>query len=183
MKFKSLDKVDPKDHSLSHLRTTYIYTNCIWPGEYWNIYNNVTLALRTKSGGVPGLTVCLRTPSWCEWMSVSSRSSTSVFLLTMSDTQQKPYTHQHQSTKPLISIGYIWAQNWFRALAVDIPISYAHKWISTRPCCYLYYACCNYNKFVKRYSFYLTQTNSCNLQALKPHLFFIRIWTLILELK
>ena len=29
-----------------------------------------------KSGGVPGLTVGLTTPSWCEWIRVSSRSST-----------------------------------------------------------------------------------------------------------
>ena len=29
-----------------------------------------------KSGGVPGLTVGRTTPSWCEWISVSSRSST-----------------------------------------------------------------------------------------------------------
>lgn len=40
------------------------------------------VTLRTKSGGVPGLTICLTTPSWWEWMSVSSRSKTSVFRLT-----------------------------------------------------------------------------------------------------
>lgn len=36
--------------------------------------------LTVKSWGVPGLMVGFRgSPSWCEWMSVSSRSSTSVF--------------------------------------------------------------------------------------------------------
>lgn len=37
----------------------------------------------TKSGGVPGFTVCLITPSWWEWMSVSSKSRTRIFLLTI----------------------------------------------------------------------------------------------------
>lgn len=40
--------------------------------------------LRIKSGGVPGRTVGLRTPSWCEWISVSSRSRTRIFLFTAS---------------------------------------------------------------------------------------------------
>lgn len=40
--------------------------------------------LRMKSGGVPGLTVGLRTPSWWEWISVSSRSRTRIFLFTAS---------------------------------------------------------------------------------------------------
>ena len=42
-----------------------------------------------KSGGVPGLTVGLTTPSWWEWIRVSSRSSTRtwkyVFLVTCFD--------------------------------------------------------------------------------------------------
>lgn len=42
------------------------------------------LTLRIKSGGVPGLTVGLRTPSWCEWISVSSKSRTKIFLFTAS---------------------------------------------------------------------------------------------------
>ena len=40
----------------------------------------VTLSI--KSGGVPGLTVCRITPSWCECISVSSKSNTKTFLLT-----------------------------------------------------------------------------------------------------
>lgn len=40
--------------------------------------------LRMKSGGVPGLTVGLKTPSWWEWISVSSRSRTRIFLFTAS---------------------------------------------------------------------------------------------------
>ena len=36
-----------------------------------------------KSGGVPGLTVGLRTPSWNECINVSSKSRTRVFLLTI----------------------------------------------------------------------------------------------------
>lgn len=35
-----------------------------------------------KSGGVPGLTVGLKTPSWWEWINVSSRSKTRIFLFT-----------------------------------------------------------------------------------------------------
>lgn len=44
----------------------------------------VSCTLRMKSGGVPGLTVGLRTPSWWEWISVSSRSRTRIFLFTAS---------------------------------------------------------------------------------------------------
>ena len=43
-----------------------------------------SLAFSTKSGGVPGLTVCRSTPSWWECIKVSSRSRTNVFLWTMS---------------------------------------------------------------------------------------------------
>lgn len=39
--------------------------------------------LSTKSGGVPGLTVCLTTPSWCECIKVSSKSRTRTFLFTI----------------------------------------------------------------------------------------------------
>lgn len=39
--------------------------------------------LRIKSGGVPNLTVGLATPSWWEWINVSSKSNTSTFLLTI----------------------------------------------------------------------------------------------------
>ena len=41
------------------------------------------VTLRMKSGGVPGLTLGLTTPSWWLWIRVSSRSSTSTFFLTM----------------------------------------------------------------------------------------------------
>lgn len=41
------------------------------------------VTLRTKSGGVPGLTVGLATPSWWEWINVSSKSNTNTFLLTI----------------------------------------------------------------------------------------------------
>lgn len=41
------------------------------------------VTFRIKSGGTPGLTVCLTTPSWCEWISVSSRSRTRTFLFTI----------------------------------------------------------------------------------------------------
>lgn len=44
---------------------------------------------RIKSGGVPGLTVGLRTPSWWEWIKVSSRSRTKIFLFTESKAKQK----------------------------------------------------------------------------------------------
>lgn len=47
------------------------------------------LTLRMKSGGVPGRTVGLRTPSWCEWINVSSRSKTRIFRLTVSEHEYK----------------------------------------------------------------------------------------------
>lgn len=50
------------------------------------------LTLRIKSGGVPGLTVGLRTPSWCEWISVSSRSRTRIFLFTASVVYSRNHT-------------------------------------------------------------------------------------------
>jgi len=49
------------------------------------------LTLRMKSGGVPGRTVGLRTPSWCEWINVSSRSKTRIFRFTVSE-------HEHKHT-------------------------------------------------------------------------------------
>lgn len=54
----------------------------------------MTHTLRMKSGGVPGRTVGLRTPSWWEWMSVSSRSSTRTFRFTASEYKQN--THRHE---------------------------------------------------------------------------------------
>lgn len=61
------------------------------------------LTLRIKSGGVPGLTVGLRTPSWWEWIRVSSRSRTRIFLFTASrvdgETHQAHYSvhlHAHE---------------------------------------------------------------------------------------
>lgn len=39
--------------------------------------------LITKSGGVPGFTICLAMPLWCEWINVSSKSRTRIFRLTM----------------------------------------------------------------------------------------------------
>lgn len=50
--------------------------------------------LRIKSGGVPGLTVGLRTPSWWEWISVSSRSRTRIFLFTASRVYQETQTRE-----------------------------------------------------------------------------------------
>lgn len=41
------------------------------------------ITLTVKSWGVPGLTVFLGMALWCEWMSVSSRSSTNVFRCTI----------------------------------------------------------------------------------------------------
>lgn len=41
------------------------------------------VTLRTKSGGVPGFTVCLETPSCWECIKVSSRSSTRTFRFTI----------------------------------------------------------------------------------------------------
>ena len=41
------------------------------------------VTFNTKSGGVPGLTLGLKTPSWCECINVSSRSRTNTFFLTM----------------------------------------------------------------------------------------------------
>lgn len=37
----------------------------------------------TKSGGVPGRTVCLTTPSWCECINVSSKSNTNTLRFTI----------------------------------------------------------------------------------------------------
>ena len=36
-----------------------------------------------KSGGVPGFTVGLTRPSWCECISVSSKSNTNIFFCTV----------------------------------------------------------------------------------------------------
>lgn len=41
------------------------------------------VTLTVKSCGVPGLTVFLGIASWCEWISVSSKSNTNVFRCTM----------------------------------------------------------------------------------------------------
>jgi len=67
------------------------------------------LAFSTKSGGVPGLTVCRSTPSWWECINVSSRSSTNVFLWTMSVTRTQ-HIHVHYTT-PYFRC--IWI-SWFR---------------------------------------------------------------------
>lgn len=47
------------------------------------------LTLRMKSGGVPGRTVGRSTPSWWEWIKVSSRSKTRIFLFTWSGGGQR----------------------------------------------------------------------------------------------
>ncbi len=47
------------------------------------------LTLRMKSGGVPGRTVGLSTPSWCEWINVSSRSNTKILRFTVSEHKHK----------------------------------------------------------------------------------------------
>ena len=49
-----------------------------------------------KSGGVPGLTVGRTTPSWWEWISVSSRSSTRTWIyLGDSHLSRVPATFPH----------------------------------------------------------------------------------------
>lgn len=46
------------------------------------------VTFKTKSGGVPGFTVGIIIASWCECISVSSKSNTRIFFLT------KPWKHQ-----------------------------------------------------------------------------------------
>ena len=53
----------------------------LWTKNLTGCLSMVTFKI--KSGGVPGFTLGLITPSWWEWINVSSRSSTRTFFLTI----------------------------------------------------------------------------------------------------
>lgn len=66
--------------SLNNVLTVYRLSQV----TQYKTLHNAFLTLRIKSGGVPGRTDGLRTPSWWEWINVSSRSKTRIFRFTAS---------------------------------------------------------------------------------------------------
>lgn len=66
------DDLHEEDDDFTTDIETFVSNVCVQRGH----------TLRMKSGGVPGLTEGLKTPSWWEWINVSSRSKTRIFLFT-----------------------------------------------------------------------------------------------------
>jgi len=58
------------------------------------------VTFKIKSGGISGLDGWRRTPSWCEWINVSSKSSTKTFRFTM------PVIHKKKNNINFIPYAY-----------------------------------------------------------------------------
>ncbi len=74
---------EPQEHRCAFVICAFVH-RCAFVILHIN-----ALTLRMKSGGVPGRTVGLSTPSWCEWINVSSRSNTKILRFTVSEHKHK----------------------------------------------------------------------------------------------